>query len=66
MTFHAPKLGHWIAPGKDHTGELRVAPIGIPDGAPVEATGGLINTPGAGAGAAPGGGVDEVHARDRW
>jgi hydroxyethylthiazole kinase-like uncharacterized protein yjeF len=43
VTFHAPKLGHWIAPGKDHTGELRVAPIGIPDGAPVEAKAGLIN-----------------------
>ena len=44
VTFHAPKLGHWIAPGKHHTGELRVAPIGIPDGAPVEATAGLIGT----------------------
>jgi ADP-dependent NAD(P)H-hydrate dehydratase / NAD(P)H-hydrate epimerase len=44
VTFHAPKFGHWVAPGKDHTGELRVAPIGIPDGAPVEATGGLINS----------------------
>jgi len=42
VTFHAPKLGHWIAPGKDHTGELRVAPIGIPDGAPVEPRAGLI------------------------
>jgi NAD(P)H-hydrate epimerase len=42
VTFHAPKLGHWIAPGKVHTGELRVAPIGIPDGAPLEATDGLI------------------------
>jgi ADP-dependent NAD(P)H-hydrate dehydratase / NAD(P)H-hydrate epimerase len=44
VTFHAPKFGHWIAPGKDHTGELRVAPIGIPDGAPAEATGGLIGS----------------------
>jgi NAD(P)H-hydrate epimerase len=44
VTFHAPKFGHWIAPGKDHAGELRVAPIGIPDGAPVEATGGLIGS----------------------
>jgi ADP-dependent NAD(P)H-hydrate dehydratase / NAD(P)H-hydrate epimerase len=42
VTFHAPKLGHWIAPGKEHTGELRVAPIGIPDGAPTEPKGGLI------------------------
>jgi ADP-dependent NAD(P)H-hydrate dehydratase / NAD(P)H-hydrate epimerase len=44
VTFHAPKLGHWIAPGKEHTGEVRVAPIGIPDGPPVEATAGLIST----------------------
>ena len=34
VSFHAAKLGHWIAPGKRHRGELRVAPIGIPDGAP--------------------------------
>jgi len=43
VTFHSPKLGHWIAPGKEHTGELRVAPIGIPDGAPVESRSGLID-----------------------
>ena len=44
VTFHAPKLGHWIAPGKEHTGELRVAPIGIPDGTPTQPRGGLIST----------------------
>jgi NAD(P)H-hydrate epimerase len=44
VTFRAPKLGHWISPGKDHAGDLHVAPIGIPDGAPVEATTGLIAT----------------------
>jgi ADP-dependent NAD(P)H-hydrate dehydratase / NAD(P)H-hydrate epimerase len=44
VTFHAPKLGHWIAPGKEHTGELRVAPIGIPEAPPVQATSGLIST----------------------
>src|SRR5262245_42064007 len=43
VTFHAPKLGHWVSPGKNHTGELRVAAIGIPEGAPVEATAGLIS-----------------------
>ena len=43
VTFHAPKLGHWVAPGKEHTGELKVAPIGIPDGAPVQPKAGLIN-----------------------
>ena len=30
ISFHAAKLGHRIAPGKWHTGELRVEPIGIP------------------------------------
>jgi len=44
VTFHAPKLGHWVAPGKEHTGELRVAPIGIPEGAPTQPKGGLITT----------------------
>ncbi|MGE5858552.1 MAG: NAD(P)H-hydrate dehydratase [Solirubrobacterales bacterium] len=43
VTFHASKLGHWIAPGKEHTGELRVAPIGIPEGAPTEPLSGLID-----------------------
>jgi ADP-dependent NAD(P)H-hydrate dehydratase / NAD(P)H-hydrate epimerase len=43
VTFHAPKLGHWVAPGKQRTGELRVAPIGIPEGAPVEPHAGLIS-----------------------
>ena len=42
VSFHAPKLGHRIAPGKWHTGELVVAPIGIPEGAPVEPAGGTI------------------------
>ncbi len=42
VSFHAAKLGHRIAPGKWHTGELRVAPIGIPDGAPGTPAGGTI------------------------
>jgi hydroxyethylthiazole kinase-like uncharacterized protein yjeF len=42
VSFHAAKLGHWIAPGKEHTGELRVAAIGIPDGAPSEPAGGVL------------------------
>jgi ADP-dependent NAD(P)H-hydrate dehydratase / NAD(P)H-hydrate epimerase len=42
ISFHAAKLGHWIAPGKWHTGELRVEPIGIPDGAPSAPAGGTI------------------------
>jgi ADP-dependent NAD(P)H-hydrate dehydratase / NAD(P)H-hydrate epimerase len=43
VTFHAAKLGQWIAPGKWHTGELRVVPIGIPSGAPANPAGGTID-----------------------
>jgi NAD(P)H-hydrate epimerase len=42
VSFHAAKAGQRIAPGKWHTGELRVAPIGIPDGAPAETAAGTI------------------------
>jgi len=42
ISFHAAKLGHRIAPGKWHTGELRVEPIGIPNGAPSAPAGGTI------------------------
>ena len=42
VSFHAAKVGHWIAPGKPLTGELRVSAIGIPDGAPSEPAGGVI------------------------
>jgi ADP-dependent NAD(P)H-hydrate dehydratase / NAD(P)H-hydrate epimerase len=42
VSFHAAKLGQLIAPGKRMTGELRVAEIGIPAGAPAEAPGGVI------------------------
>ncbi len=41
-TFASSKPGHWIAPGKQHTGELRVIDIGIPSGAPVQAEIGLL------------------------
>ena len=47
VSFHAAKLGHWIAPGKRHTGELEVAAIGIPDDGPAEAPGGLLAQLGA-------------------
>jgi NAD(P)H-hydrate epimerase len=43
VSFHAAKIGHRIAPGKWHTGELRVAAIGIPDGAPAEPAAGTID-----------------------
>jgi ADP-dependent NAD(P)H-hydrate dehydratase / NAD(P)H-hydrate epimerase len=42
VSFHAAKIGHRIAPGKWHTGELRVAPIGIPAGAPSAPAAGTI------------------------
>lgn len=42
VAFHGAKLGHRIAPGKGHTGELRVVPIGIPAGGPDEPAGGAI------------------------
>ena len=43
VSFHAAKLGQRVAPGKWHSGELRVAPIGIPAGAPGEAVAGEID-----------------------
>lgn len=43
VSFHAAKLGQRIAPGKWHTGELRVVPIGIPSGAPGVPAGGAID-----------------------
>jgi ADP-dependent NAD(P)H-hydrate dehydratase / NAD(P)H-hydrate epimerase len=43
VTFHAAKLGQRVAPGKWHTGELRVAPIGIPREAPFEPAAGAID-----------------------
>jgi NAD(P)H-hydrate epimerase len=43
VSFHAPKVGHRVSPGKGHTGELIVTPIGIPDGAPETAVAGTID-----------------------
>jgi hydroxyethylthiazole kinase-like uncharacterized protein yjeF len=42
VTFAAAKPGHWIAPGKQHAGELTVVDIGIPRGAPVTPDAGLL------------------------
>ena len=47
VTFHAAKVGQWIDPGKGHTGELRVAEIGIPAGAPIEPSAGVLIRNGA-------------------
>jgi hydroxyethylthiazole kinase-like uncharacterized protein yjeF len=51
-TFAAPKAGLWIHPGKAHAGEVVVVDLGIPPGAPVTPTMGLI-----------GGGVMEAYPR---
>jgi NAD(P)H-hydrate epimerase len=42
-TFHSAKPGLWIAPGKDHAGEVTVIDIGIPPGGPGEDSIGLIS-----------------------
>jgi NAD(P)H-hydrate epimerase len=44
VSFHAAKVGHRIAPGKWQSGELRIAPIGIPAGAPGEPAAGEIGS----------------------
>ena len=44
VTFHAAKRGHFVAPGKGHTGELKVVSIGIPAGAPGEPAAGIIDS----------------------
>ncbi|HXF31863.1 MAG TPA: NAD(P)H-hydrate dehydratase [Solirubrobacterales bacterium] len=42
VTFHGAKVGQFVAPGKWATGELWLAPIGIPDGAPEPGAAGVI------------------------
>ena len=42
VTFHAAKPGLWISPGKGHAGSVRILDIGIPRGAPVAGTIGLL------------------------
>ncbi len=42
VTFHAAKPGLWISPGKTHAGDVTVIDIGIPEGAPVTPSVGLI------------------------
>ena len=46
VTFHAPKLGLWIAPGKMYAGRVEVVDIGIPptgEGRPPTPEAGLID-----------------------
>ena len=42
VTMHAAKPGLWIRPGKAHAGEVRRLGIGVPRGAPMQASVGLI------------------------
>ncbi len=42
-TFHAPKVGLYVAPGKDCAGEVETVDIGIPRGAPGAGAAGLIS-----------------------
>jgi ADP-dependent NAD(P)H-hydrate dehydratase / NAD(P)H-hydrate epimerase len=42
-TFHAPKLGLLVAPGKEHAGAVESVPIGIPRGAPGPDRAGLMS-----------------------
>ena len=42
VSFHAAKVGHLVAPGKAHSGELVVAPIGIPEGGPARPAAGAV------------------------
>jgi ADP-dependent NAD(P)H-hydrate dehydratase / NAD(P)H-hydrate epimerase len=44
ISFHAAKIGHYVSPGKQHRGKLRVVPIGIPEGAPDEAHAGILRS----------------------
>jgi NAD(P)H-hydrate epimerase len=43
VTFHAAKPGLWISPGKEHAGDVVVAGIGVPRGAPGAPDVGLID-----------------------
>jgi NAD(P)H-hydrate epimerase len=42
VTFHAPKIGLYVDPGKEHAGRVEVVEIGIPRGAPEPEAAGLI------------------------
>ena len=41
-TFHAPKIGLYVNPGKRHAGIVRVVDIGVPPGVPEATTVGLV------------------------
>ena len=41
-TFHRPKVGLWVRPGKEYAGEVETIDIGIPRGGPARPEAGLI------------------------
>src|SRR3954463_7386344 len=41
-TFHRPKAGLWVRPGKEYAGDVEVVDIGIPKGGPARPEAGLI------------------------
>lgn len=43
-SFHGPKLGLYVAPGKFHSGDVHVVGIGVPRGAPQPIKAGLITS----------------------
>ena len=42
-TFHGPKVGLWVEPGKGHAGVVEVVEIGVPRGAPAPERAGLVS-----------------------
>src|ERR687896_2418002 len=42
-TFHGPKIGLYVEPGKDHAGSVETVEIGIPRGSPGAGRAGLIS-----------------------
>ena len=60
--FHAAKPGLWIAPGKEHAGEVRVLDIGIPAGAPARGIDRLDPSGGARPDPPADGAVDQVRS----
>jgi ADP-dependent NAD(P)H-hydrate dehydratase / NAD(P)H-hydrate epimerase len=42
VTFHGPKVGLYVEPGKGHAGQVEVVEIGIPRGAPTASAAGVI------------------------
>jgi ADP-dependent NAD(P)H-hydrate dehydratase / NAD(P)H-hydrate epimerase len=43
VTFHGPKIGLYVEPGKTHSGRIAVVEIGIPRSAPAPVAAGLVS-----------------------